>query len=104
MSKLTNHVELGFFPLQDHASGLDMTPASARQMVAGMRVSDIKGTETIGDPPDSYVATYGSVDSLGTLGDVHPWMFWQVRDPVTRGCGSYAQVFGAVSGAAKAEV
>lgn len=85
--------EIGFFPLQDHAD--DGTPVSARLMLAGGRVTSAKkGANVTGT--DSLVQ-YGKENGLGTLGDVHPWLFWQTRSREARGMGAWAQAFGAVA-------
>ena len=96
MSGFTDFVDLGFFPLQDHAHGQDGTPASARQMIAAGRISRMTDPADTSDPGETMIQ-YAKQDGLGTLGDVHPWMFWQTRERAKRGMGSWSQVFGALA-------
>lgn len=83
--------ELGFFPLQDHAN--DNVRVSVRQAMAAGRVSKLK-TAYDTDTPSEAITEYAKDNGMGTLGDVHPWIFWQTRDRAVRGNGSWAQVFG----------
>lgn len=96
MTGFTDYADLGFFPLQDHAHGDDGTPVSARQMLAAGRISELKPLDEV-STADEAVLRYGRAYDLGTLGDVHPWLFWQTRERAARGMGSWAQVFGALA-------
>lgn len=90
MTGFVDRMDLGFFPLQDHVN--DGTPVSARRGIAGGRI--VRDP----DPEESEGALveYGRENGMGTLGDVHPWTFWQTRDRGVRGSGAWAQAFGAL--------
>jgi len=94
MTGISDFMDLGFFPLQDHASGQDGTPVHARLMIAGGRISRVETPATSGE---SNFIEYAKEYELGTLGDVHPWMFWQTRERGARGMGSWAQCFGTLA-------
>lgn len=91
--------DLGFFPLQDHSSaqgGSSNAPLSARMMLAGGRImSNPKPNQ--GNSTDDMLLVFGDDRSMGTLGDVHPWMFWQVRDREQRGMGMWNVMFPCVT-------
>lgn len=89
MTHLSERADLGIFVLQDHAARQDGTPVGMRQCLAGVRVIDIPDPDGNTEP-----VRFGSDRQIGTIGDVHPWMFWQTRDRGTRGMGSWAQAFG----------
>jgi hypothetical protein len=96
MSGFSDFMDLGYFPLQDHAHGQDGTPVSARQMLAGGRITKMT------DPGDASTANdcvveYGKEYDMGTLGDVHPWLFWQTRDRGARGMGSWSGAFATIA-------
>lgn len=78
---------LGIWPFQDHEEGVDIT---IRQRLVGGRV------ERIEEPGkgDGYVH-YALDEGRGTIGDVHPFVFWQAREE--RGFGSWNAMFAAVS-------
>src|SRR5210317_702188 len=96
MTSFTDFTDLGFFPLQDHAAAQDGTPISRRMMLAGGRIIQMTDPGTAATAADAQIR-YGREHGLGTLGDVHPWMFWQTRERAVRGMGSWAQVFGALA-------
>lgn len=81
---------VGFFPLQDHVSVVGI---GRRQMIAGARI--VKMTDAGGNASE-IMTEYGTDNGMGTLGDIHPWMFWQVRSREQRAMGSWAQSFAAV--------
>ena len=89
MTQITDRMDLGYFPLQDHAAGVDGTSVSARQSLGGARISQMS------DPSggDAQVL-YGVENQLGTIGDIHPWLFWQTRNRTDRGMGAWQAVFG----------
>ena len=90
MSGFTDAFDLGFFPLQDHASAQDGTPVAARQMLVGGRITRMTDPADT-NAPDETMLEYGKAFGMGTLGDVHPWFFWQTRERSKRGMGSWAQ-------------
>lgn len=81
-------MQLGYFPLQDHCQ--DNVSASVRQSLGAGRITKFGGTGE-GDE-----IIYGKENDMGTLGDVHPWMFWQTKERSVRGCGSWSQIFPAI--------
>jgi len=89
----TDFMDVGYFPLQDHAAAQDGTPLGARQMIAGGRITRMTDPADTDSPAETMVE-YGKVNGLGTLGDVHPWLFWQTRDRAKRGSGSWMQAVG----------
>lgn len=96
MSGFNSYQDLGYLPLQDHAHGQDGTPLHARQMMAAGRISKLDDISVAGTA-DGLVTEYAKDYGLGTLGDVHPWLFWQTRERSVRGMGSYAQTFASLS-------
>ena len=91
MSFITDRMDLGYFPLQDHAADVDGTSVSVRQSIAGVRISEMS------DPSGgSGEIRYGEEGQIGTIGDIHPWLFWQTRSQTDRGMGSWQAVFGAL--------
>jgi len=90
MSKITDWVDAGAWPLQDHDPD---TIVSMRQMMAGVRVGMLPDPETGGDG----MVTIGAEDDKGTLGDVHPWFFWQTNDREERGMGSFSMAFAGIT-------
>ena len=88
---IADRIDLGFFPLQDHAAGLDDVPVSIRLSLAGARISKL---QTSGTNAADSIAEYAREHGLGTLGDIHPWAFWQTRDRAVRGSGLWTQSLG----------
>lgn len=87
----TDWIDNGVWPLQDHEPGV---PIEIRQTMVGARVARIE------DPSRSSVATlalYATEDDLGTMGDVHPWTFWQTKTRRDRAMGSWAMGFASLS-------
>ena len=90
---VTNWVDSGFFPLQDHE---DDVPSGMRQQMAGVRIvrmADPSETDNV----DESSHTIGVEDDMGTIGDIHPWFFWQTRDRDERATGTWAQSYAAMS-------
>lgn len=87
---------VGFFPLQDHVSVVGI---GRRQMLAGARI--VKMTDGGGNASE-IMTEYGVENGLGTLGDIHPWMFWQVNTRDHRAMGSWAQSFAGIIDGARA--
>ena len=96
MPGFTDCQDLGFLPLQDHAAGLDGTPLSVRQQVAAGRITRMTDPREANDA-EATLIEFGREHGLGTIGDVHPWLFWQTRDRATRGTGSWAQAVPALT-------
>jgi hypothetical protein len=96
MTGFSDFMDLGYFPLQDHAHGQDGTPVSSRQMIAGGRISRMTDPSVASDA-DECVVEYAKDYDMGTLGDVHPWLFWQTRDRGARGMGSWAGAFASIA-------
>lgn len=96
MTKISDRADLGFFPLQDFSTQQNGAPVSVRQSIAGARIVKLVNP---GDPQSSgsQLVEVGQDNGMGTLGDVHPWFFWQTRDRAVRGMGSWAQVFATVT-------
>lgn len=96
MTGFSDRMDLGYFPLQDHAAAQDGTPVSVRQSIAGGRITRMADPSSGASPADSMLE-YGKENGLGTLGDIHPWQFWQTRERGVRGMGSWAQVFASIA-------
>lgn len=91
----TDWTDLGIFPLQDVEEGV---PTGMRHALAGARVEAMPDPGSGGD----ITPTFGRENELGTLGDVHPWLFWQTKDREKRASGSWSQAWaGLVTTAAK---
>ena len=88
---IADRIDLGFFPLQDHAAARDGVAVSTRLSLAGARITKL---QTEGSNAADSILEYGRANGLGTLGDIHPWAFWQTRDRATRGCGLWTQSLG----------
>lgn len=90
MTHITDRMQLGFFPLQDF-SGLGEVDPSLRLSLGGGRISRIP------EPGNSAGwIEYAKERGMGTLGDVHPWFFWQTRERAVRGMGAWSQAFGTI--------
>lgn len=85
--------DLGILPLQDHDG---VIPPELRQQVVGGRIVKMRDPEQ-GDPAEEAWVEYGTENDLGTLGDVHPWLFWQTSDTEARGMGSWSMAWGAIT-------
>lgn len=95
MTSFVDRADLGFFPLQDHAADKTHVPVSMRAGLAGGRLTKFQDPTATGSAFES-IQEYGRDAGMGTLGDIHPWMFWQTRERSVRGCGAWAQVFGSM--------
>ena len=95
MTGITDRMDLGIFPLQDHAAGPDKVPVSMRQSLAGVRISKMKDPSKVSSAADSMVE-YAREDGLGTIGDIHPWSFWQTADREKRGMGAWSMAWAAM--------
>lgn len=92
MSGVTDWTDLGVFPLQDHDKGI---PIETRQALTGVRVSKLTDPSEAGGPDDT-VLEYAKENGLGTIGDVHPWAFWQTEDREKRGMGSWSMAWSGI--------
>ena len=88
-SGFTDWQDVGIFPLQDHDDGV---PLHTRQTLAGGRIHRLNDPEKVDDPADSMLV-YAQEGGLGTIGDVHPWLFWQTAGRDQRGMGSWSQAW-----------
>lgn len=88
MTGFTDRLDLGVFPLQDHDPDV---PLSVRQSIAGGRVVRMVDPED-GNAEESLVE-YGRDQGMGTLGDIHPWLFLQTRNRAVRGNGAWVTSF-----------
>lgn len=88
----TDWQALGVLPLQDHHPGV---PSSIRQQVVAGRIIRMEDPERAGGADDLFVEV-GAVGGLGSLGDVHPWRFWQTQERGRRGSGSWSQAFASI--------
>lgn len=85
--------ELGIWALQDHDK---RAKRELRQQLVGMRVHEIDQ-----EGPLSGIVQYATEDDKGTLGDLHPWRFWQTSDRENRYSGSWSYAFAVIVGEAK---
>jgi hypothetical protein len=85
----TDWKEMGILPLQDHEQGV---PVGMRQQIVGGRITKMTDPADDNDPEQSLVE-YGQEFGLGTLGDVHPWFFWQTVTRGARDTGSWSMAF-----------
>lgn len=90
MNGFTDYADLGIFPLQDHENR--GVPVGKRRQIAGGRVVKQLDPALDANIADSLVQ-YGTVGGMGTLGDIHPWMFWQTSSRGRRATGSWAMAF-----------
>ncbi len=82
----TDWKQLGIFPLQDHEDGVRV---GMRQQIVGGRLVKMLDTEGNTSPGES-MQEYGAEFGLGTLGDVHPWFFWQTANRGLRDSGMWS--------------
>lgn len=94
----TDWQSLGILPLQDHHPGI---PDALRQQVVAARIARMEDPTRAGRGDDLFVEFATDGGNLGTVGDVHPWRFWQTRARGQRGTGSWAQAFATVTVAAR---
>ncbi|MGA0134782.1 MAG: hypothetical protein ACO3ND_10560, partial [Opitutales bacterium] len=95
MSYVTDRMDLGYFPLQDYAAAQDGTPPGLRQSLAGVRIQTLRGPGQINEGDAAFIEIARD-SGMGTLGDIHPWLFWQTKERAQRGSGSWAQAFASV--------
>lgn len=91
-SGFTDWQDVGIFPLQDHEAGV---PIEIRQQLVAGRIARMR--DPGGSDPQDSLLEVAREKGKGTLGDIHPWWFWQTEDRDIRGMGSWAQSFAALS-------
>ena len=75
--------------------------APTKPKVSASEVTDSKGTtanitpDADKEPSGSTLLEFGrdGAQGFGTLGDLHPWLFWQTIDRSQRGMGSWSQAW-----------
>jgi hypothetical protein len=92
MSAFKNWQELGILSLQDTEAGV---PPELRQCIAAGRVASL-GDRAKSVDPDDLLVQYGTEWGMGTIGDVHPFAFWQTVSRKVRGMGSWSPAFAAL--------
>ena len=90
MSHAPDWSELGVWPLQDHDA---RAKREVRQQLVGMRIDSIDE-----EGPLAGVVQYATESKMGTLGDLHPWRFWQTSDRENRYAGSWSYAFPVIVG------
>jgi len=95
MSKLSDYADLGFLPLQDFQADGRIS-ISRRKMVVGARVVK-EHDPTLEATPSGHHTELGRENGMGTLGDMHPWLYWQTAGRERRGMGAWQSVFAAVT-------
>lgn len=100
----TNWQDTGLFPLQDHDQ--KVADPKFRQQLAGGRIESMRNPEEAGDDPAATTVVYARENGIGTIGDVHPWAYWQTRNRQDRGTGAWSMAWagltsGGGSGGAK---
>ena len=88
-SGFTDWTDLGIFPLQDVEDGV---PIGMRMAMVGGRVKKRPDAGAGGES----LTTYAREDGLGTLGDIHPWLFWQTKEREKRPMGSWSMAWAAL--------
>jgi len=80
----TDWQDSGIWPTQDHEPNV---PLHIRKQMVGGRVihRPDPSVDKTGGPTE-----FGLENNLGTLGDIHPWFFWQTSDPAERGMGMWS--------------
>lgn len=81
--------DIGVFPLQDHGAGVTI---GRRQQIAGCRIVRMDDDAT----GDDLQVSIGVENDMGTVGDIHPWLYWQTVDREKRDTGSWSMVFAAM--------
>lgn len=100
MSKLSDYADLGFLPLQDHQSDSRIVLSRRKMVVAGRIVKE--HDPSLESTPSGHWTEIGKEDNKGTLGDLHPWLFWQTRNREKRGMGAWQSVFAGITEGASA--
>ena len=93
MTGVTDRMQVGYFPLQDHRHDI---PVGTRQSLAGVRILRMDHPDVAGTAEASALVVAREND-LGTLGDIHPWTFWQTKDRAERDVGSWAMGYAAMT-------
>ena len=85
----TDWTDLGIFPLQDTQEGV---PVGMRMAMVAGRV--MKRPDP-GEEEEASAVEYAreGSDGLGSLGDIHPWFFWQTAEREKRDMGSWSMAW-----------
>ena len=85
----TDWTDLGIFPLQDTQDGVPVGMRMA--MVAGR----VMKRPDAGEEAEASAIEYAreGTSGLGTLGDIHPWFFWQTAEREKRDMGSWSMAW-----------
>lgn len=92
-SGFTDWTDLGIFPLQDTEEGV---PIGMRMSIVAGRVAKRHDASGVGGTSVTEYAREG-FNGLGTLGDVHPWFFWQTSSREKRDMGSWSMAWGVIA-------
>jgi len=84
MTHVNDYVNTGFFPLQDWSWDGNDIGIGARKSMAACRIESQPDIES-----GRGHLEIGSDAQMGTIGDVHPWLFMQTRDRAERDMGSW---------------
>lgn len=87
--------DLGVFPAQDHDP--ERGPDEMRQQLVAGRVAKLREPGPSTSSEESLLEFAVDEFGAGTLGDVHPWIFWQRRSAALRGTGSWSTAWAAMS-------
>lgn len=93
MTGFTDWQDLGIFPCQDHDPE---RKRSLRQQLVGGRISRLADPDSGITPADSLLE-YAREDGMGTLGDIHPWAYWQTAGREKREMGSWSLAWAALT-------
>lgn len=85
----TDWTDLGIFPLQDTQEGV---PVGMRMAMVAGRVMKRPDPGEEAEASAVEYAREGS-DGLGSLGDIHPWFFWQTAEREKRDMGSWSMAW-----------
>lgn len=89
MTRIVSWQDGGIFPLQDTHEGV---ACGRRQQLAGARVVKLDDAAN-GAQIDIGI---GTEHGIGTIGDIHPWFFWQTNSRGLRATGSWSQSFAGI--------
>lgn len=92
MTQIRDFRDLGYFPMQDHDPDV---PVGRRMAMIGVRVTKVEEPADAGDGNSSLIQ-YGREGGMGTIGDIHPWLFWQTHSRGRRASGAFAQAFAGI--------
>lgn len=86
MSRIADYQDAGIFPVQDHEG---VATIGSRLMMSACRVQRRPHPESESDP-DKSMLQVAKVRGMATIGDVHPWFYWDMVNRSLRDIGMWS--------------